>query len=421
MYKMLDATIDLGSLCVIVVVVVCSWGVALLCSLSCWNSYKKSQPSHLYCTQCSTLAVPPLPVTIPVTIPPLQYYHPTHQQQMNPHQVLPHTAERLGIIDPGVQHTAVPVSHLGHMGQDSHPALPRAACGAGVEVLETIPVPSPAREDDLDQDTTISRSFRSAKKRSLSNRMSPPKTGGSNASMSNLMKPTLTLSERFGILSNPIIGPEDGNGTAKSTASVQSKLSQVRIISSPPPNEEDLSQAMLTRTPSNAMRSTRKSLSKSVKSFLGSKSNRIRTSSRVVTSSGVDRGESVITKVPTTEIRQEVITSETNVENSDEDNVFINENPRTAHQLGHHYVTPVNAELVPRQLSQEQLLAGNPQFGRRRSGAGSDWTNPRKERKVGSPGNTATADYFIKQQTPQVQVVDIDLEEPGKDKAMTKF
>merc|ERR1712025_1426504 len=102
------------------------------------------------------------------------------------------------------------------------------------------------------------------------------------------------------------------------------------------------------------MRSTRKSLSKSLKSFLGSKSNKMmRTSSRVVTSSGVNRGESVITKVPTTEIRQEVITSETNVENSDEDNVFINENPRTALQLGHHYVTPVNAEQVPRQLSQE--------------------------------------------------------------------
>ena len=77
-------------------------------------------------------------------------------------------------------------------------------------------------------------------------------------------------------------------------------------------------------------------------------------------------------------------------------------------------VTPVNTELVPRQLSQEQ-------FGRRRSGAGSDWTNLRKDRKVGSPGNTATADYFIEQQTPLVQVVDIDLEEPGKDKAMTKF
>ena len=142
----------------------------------------------------------------------------------------------------------------------------------------------------------------------------------------------------------------------------------------------------------------------------------MRTSSRVVTGSSVDRGKSskVIIKVPTTERRKEVITSETNVDNSDEDDMFINENLGTAQQLEKHYVTPVNTELVPRQLSQEQ-------FGRRRSGAGSDWTNPRKDRKVGSPGNTATADYFIEQQTPLVQVVDIDLEEPGKDKAMTKF
>jgi len=418
-FKMLGSTIDLGSLCVIVVVVVCSWGVALLCSLTCWNSYKKSQPSHLYCTQCSTLAGPPLPVTIPVTIPPLQYYH---QQQINPHHALPHTAERLGILDSGEQHPAALASNSRHIDHGSQPSFPRAPCGAGVEVLETVPVPSPSREDDLDQDTTISRSFRSAKKRSSSDRKSRQNTGG-NASRSNLKKSHLTLNERFGTLSNPILTTEDGNVTAKSTASVQSKLSQVRILTSPPPNDEDISQALLTRTPSNAMRSTRKSLvsSKSVKSFLGVKSDKKRSSSRVFKGASIGEAKrKVITKVPANEINQEMDTSETNLENSDED-VFLKENPRTAQQLGQHYVTPVNAELVPRQLSQEQLLADNPQLVTRSSGGGGgkDWTNPRKDRKVGSPGNTATADYFIKQQTPQV--LNIELEELGKDKARTEF
>jgi len=414
-FKMLGSTIDLGSLCVIVVVVVCSWGVALLCSLTCWNSYKKSQPSHLYCTQCSTLAGPPLPVTIPVTIPPLQYYH--HQQhQVNPHHALPHTAERLGILDSGEKHPVVLASNARHISHSSQPSFPRAPCGAGVEVLETVPVPSPSREDELDQDTTISRSFRSAKKRSSSNRKSPQSSGG-NPSRSK--KSPLTLNERFGTLSNPILAAEDGNVTAKSTASVQSKLSQVRIISSPPPNDEDLNQALLTRTPSNAMRSTRKSLvsSKSVKAFLGSKSNKKRSCSRVSTRASIAGARSkVITKVPTKEMNLNIDTTETNLENSDED-VFMEEKPRTAQDLGQHYVTPVNAEIVPRQLSQEQVLAGNPLVPRSSGGAGGgrDWTNPRKERKVGSPGNTATADYFIKQHTPQV--LDIELE----DKARTEF
>ena len=64
----------------------------------------------------------------------------------------------------------------------------------------------------------------------------------------------------------------------------------------------------------------------------------MRTSSRVVTGSSVDRGKSskVIIKVPTTERRKEVITSETNVDNSDEDDVFINENLGTAQQLAQH-------------------------------------------------------------------------------------
>ena len=37
--------------------------------------------------------------------------------------------------------------------------------------------------------------------------------------------------------------------------------------------------------------------------------------------------------------------------------VFISQNPRTGEQLGQHYTTPVNPELVQRQVSQEGMLA----------------------------------------------------------------
>ena len=128
---MLDATLDFCSLCVLVVVVVCSWGLALLCSITCWTSYKKSRPNHLYCTQCSTLAGPPIPVTIPVTIPPPRYYYDASEPQYNPCRPLSHTAERLDILTPYNQ-SVQPKSPNHRSSRGDYPAFPRAMCGAGV-------------------------------------------------------------------------------------------------------------------------------------------------------------------------------------------------------------------------------------------------------------------------------------------------
>ena len=117
---MFDASIDVGSLCVVVVVVVCSWGLSLLLSLTCWNSYKKSRPNHLYCTQCSSLQYPPGP-----PIPSLLYQYPSYalppSQPYHHYQGLPHTAERLGILESGEQPAMLaPVLQSSH-GSDPTP------------------------------------------------------------------------------------------------------------------------------------------------------------------------------------------------------------------------------------------------------------------------------------------------------------
>jgi len=410
---MFDATIDLASLCVLVVVVVCSWGVAILCSLTCWNSYKKSRPNHLYCTQCSTLAGPPLPVTIPVTIPPLQYqYAPAPSQpQYNSYRAHSHTAERLGILEPD-NLRACRDSNLNYSSHESYPAFPRAACGVGMEVLETVHVPSPASagEEALDQNTTISRSFRSARKR-RSNEGRSQYRGVLNDS-----KSCLTLNERFGTLPSQLLDSEDGNKTVGSTVSAQSKMSQVRIISSPPPYEDGDGNHALTRTPSNAMKLSKKSIFS--KSISGYKSMKTRRASRISSRETAGEGTSKLPfHVNTKDTKEYVGTSEAAMVTSDED-VFIKNIQRTGQQLGQYHDTPVNPEIVvTRQFSQEQLQLHRPRLVTPSSG-GSDWTNPKKERQVGSPGNTANADFFIRQHTPQV--MNIDLEKPGVDRILPK-
>jgi len=353
----------------VVIVVVCSWGLSLLFSFTCWNSYKRSQPTHLYCTQCSTLQ------------PPYQHRYPP----------LPHTAERLGILEPGDQPAvlAPPILQSSH---DSYSAFPRTGYGEAL-----VPVSS-HREEELDHDTTISRSFRSARKRSSGIERS---LNRSTAGLRNDGKEQqqLTLNERFGTISNPASHNHNStNASAKSSSSSQSKLSQVRVLTSPPPSEQDQA---LTRTPSNALKSTRKSFhsnisKRSIKSLWGARKEKLSNSSHVLTSKSYGGARK---KTNTKENEHEALTSETNLETSDED-VFISQKPRTGEQLGQHFTTPVNPELVQRQFSQEVMLTH------------SEWSNPKKERQVGSPGNTATADYFIKQQTPQL--LDIDLGKPGE-------
>jgi len=361
-------------LCVVVIVVVCSWGLSLLFSFTCWNSYKRSQPNHLYCTQCSTL-------------------QPPYQHQQHYPDPPPHTAERLGILESGEQQPAVPAPPVLQSSHGSYSVFPRTGYGAGLEVLDTVPDPSHRREE-LDHDTTISRSFRSARKRSSGIERSLSRSTGIR---NDGKVPQVTLNERFSTLSNPpaFLNPEDTTASAKSRSSAKSKLSQVRIPTSPPPSEQDQA---LARTPSKVMKSTRKSIqsNSSRRSLWGARKEKLSNSSHVLTSKSKGGTRK---KANTKDNGHEALTSETNLETSDDD-VFISQKTRTGEQLGEHYTTPVNPELVQRQVSQEGMLAHR------------DRSNPRKERQVGSPGNTATADYFIKQHTPQL--LNIDLDRPGE-------
>ena len=172
--------------------------------------------------------------------------------------------------------------------------------------------------------------------------------------------------------------PQDANISTRSTTSAQSKLSQVRILTSPPPSDQDES-ALTRRRCSHLKRS---------KNIGGARSKAI------ITAAYKD-------------IEHGALTSDTNLETSDEE-VFISQIPRTALELGQHHVTPVPE--FPRQFSQEILLVHRPHLATQSQGSsgGSDWSNPRKERQVGSPGNTANADYFIKKQIPQLLAIDLD-------------
>jgi len=291
--------------------------------------------------------------------------------------------------------------------------------GAGLEVLETVYIPSPSREEDLDNDTTISRSFRSgAKRHSLSTNMSSLARGANK-------EPHLTLNERFSTLPNSALPSQDANVSAMSITSTQSKLSQVRIHTSPVPSEQEDLHPSITRTPGKVRRSTRKSLlsnisKKSVRSLFGRKSIKTRTldCEQTGTIVGGARSKTII-QVTNGDIEQGMLTSETNLETSDEE-VFISQQPRTALELGEYHATPVNPELQ-RQFSQEILRTRRPHLVTQSQGSsgGSDWSNPRKERQVGSPGNTANADYFTKQHTPQL--IEIDLERPPDEQARSAF
>eukprot|EP00092_Neocalanus_flemingeri_P019215 GFUD01020815.1.p1 GENE.GFUD01020815.1~~GFUD01020815.1.p1 ORF type:complete len:624 (-),score=166.21 GFUD01020815.1:83-1954(-) len=410
---MSGAPIDLGSLCVVVVVVVCSWGLSLLLSLTCWNSYKKSRPQHLYCTQCSSLQYPAHP------IPPLHYQYPSYAlpPQNSHYQGLPHTAERLGILQTG-EHPALLAPVL-QSSRGSYTAYARGGAVMGGTGLEPVPVQlMNLKEEDLDQDniTTISRSFRSGTKNSSAGTSMVSLSRGATA-RSKGTAPHLTLNERFAGLTNSVLHcQEDANVSARTDTSVRSKLSQVRILTSPPPNEQVISSSVISRTPRNAMRSTRKSLlsnisKRSVKSLLGVRGSKARHSSCEQTgkSEGGTGGarSKVFSKTAPKDIETGALTCETNLETSDEE-VFTTHRPRSSLKIGQYKATPVN-ENLPRQFSQEILLGHKPHLVTQSQGSsgGSDWSNPRKDRHVGSPGNTANAEYFSKQQTPQL--VEIDL------------
>jgi len=305
--------------------------------------------------------------------------------------------------------------------QSSHTSFTRG--GGGLGVLETVHIPSPTtRDEDLDQDTTISRSFRSGAKRTSScTNMRSVSRGGTHRS--DIKEPRLTLNQRFASLSKSAVPYQDANISARSDTSAQSKLSQVRILTSPLPTEQgDLP---LTITPGNAMRSTRKSLlsnlsKRSVRSLLRRKSTKNKTLDRHQGSISLGGAKSkVLIPSATKDIEQGVLTSETNLETSDEE-VFTSQKPRTDPEVVQYHTSPVNPEFQ-RQLPQEILLVHRPHLviQSRGSSGGSDWSNPRKDRQVGSPGNTANADYFTKQHTPQL--LDIDLDRPPREQPRTEF
>ena len=111
--------------------------------------------------------------------------------------------------------------------------------------MEIVHIPSPTQEEELDQDTTISRSFWSgAKHPSSSTNKSSLARSASRRSCNKEM--CLTLNERFATLSNSAQNSQEANISNRSNSSSQSELSQFRILTLPRPSEQGDLQPILT-------------------------------------------------------------------------------------------------------------------------------------------------------------------------------
>ena len=176
----------------------------------------------------------------------------------------------------------------------------------------------------------------------------------------------LTLHERF----SAIKGTENNT---KDEANNQSKMNQVRVLTSPPTNDNILMASSASRTPSTAREKVVKQRTsrKSLKSVFGR--NKIKTVSN--------------SKEPLDTARDPV-TTETNLDTTDNEEVFLSNNKGS----------------VIKDVDSDQ-----PPMKPRRT---SDWTDPKKGRKVGSPGRTGNADFFIRQ--APLRSVDIDLGPGGQ-------
>ena len=53
-----DNKLDLQSLCIVVIVTVCSYGLALILSITCWNAYKRHKSSDIICSKCCSSPSP---------------------------------------------------------------------------------------------------------------------------------------------------------------------------------------------------------------------------------------------------------------------------------------------------------------------------------------------------------------------------
>ena len=64
--------IDLGSLCLIIVIVVCSYGLGLILALTCWHAYRRHRAPDITCARC-LYPQPPAPSGYLPMMPPPQY------------------------------------------------------------------------------------------------------------------------------------------------------------------------------------------------------------------------------------------------------------------------------------------------------------------------------------------------------------
>ena len=356
--------IELGNLILVVVVVVCSYGLALilavnefvnslifwtitelkLMQVTCWTAYQRHRAPDIYCVSCCS--PPPPAVSLQSGLP---------QYSSGPPRCLEsHTADhRLGLLaDGAVGGAEPPPSFSANLLSSNHPTFD---FGPGCNVIE----------DVLDRDTTLSRSFRStfpSQSSPLNVDINGPVT---NSGDDHKMK--LTLDQRFSALAvDAGLAPGD-------SASVQAKMSQVRVLTSPPATDHLLVASSASRTPNTARErsSVSKWSRKSLKSMLRKD------------------------KSPTEAAPE---TTETNLDTSateDNEDVFLT-NGNTKHAVTSN--SKVKAVSRP---------GGDGGLRKKGSNGTSDWTDPKKQRKVGSPGRIGNADFFIRQ--GPLRSVDIDL------------
>jgi len=334
-----DNRIDLQILCIVVIVTVCSYGLALILSITCWNAYKRHKSSDIICSKCCSSPSPQGFV------------------QMNPYQYsgLPqYSVGAAGCIE---SHTAD--QRLGFLSSGQVGAHPSFSAN-----LVTSNNPSPVDGDFLDRDTTISRSFRS----SLFQSQSSPV----NQQVSNVAENVYKMNN-------------DAYKDPFQECNIN-KMSQVRVLSSPPVNEIGVaSGTSASRTPANARQKTA-----SFRRSSAFGSNATRRSFKVAFSR---KAKSIQTEPD----RDIPVTTETNLDtsdtNEDDEEVFVSNNRRTVINVDNHIVSDNNTR-TSRKLTRKV----------------SDWTDPKKGRKVGSPGRTGDAKYFMKQASKApLRSVDIDI------------
>ena len=243
---------------------------------------------------------------------------------------------------------------------ESHTADQRLGIIVGPDnpVVFTAPVltrsqsesPEGPGQDLLDRDTTLSRSFRSS----------------------------LFQSQNF--------SPSERAEEAEATS--QLKLSQVRVLTSPPPSQPANLLTSASRTPANSrFNSKRKTLKSNI--------------SRKSLLSALGSSRAAFRKTGVQYVASPQVTTETNLDTDTEQDqeVFLPfnkgaRNPNIVEQMGGQF---------------------GGQMLRRGSSVASDWRDPRKGRRVGSPGMTGKAEYFTRQAPLPSVPISLD------DRARTEF